>query len=189
MFERILKQQMMNRVLYALVPLLLFSIYLFGLRILAVVAVANLAAYFTEYLFVSKKKGGKVSMAAFVTASLVSLSLPPTIPLWISAVSAIVSIAFGKMVFGGFGTNVFNPAILGRTFVYISFPNQMTISWLKPLCHRTFPVALRVGQLRQVCRPEPLSSIPIAAAVKCFTALVMPLWALFQAPRARRQQS
>jgi Na+-transporting NADH:ubiquinone oxidoreductase subunit B len=139
MFERILKQQMMNRVLYALVPLLLFSIYLFGMRILAVVAIANLAAYFTEYLFVSKKKGGKVSMAAFVTASLVSLSLPPTIPLWISAVSAIVSIAFGKMVFGGFGTNIFNPAILGRTFVYISFPNQMTISWLKPFLPQDFP--------------------------------------------------
>jgi Na+-transporting NADH:ubiquinone oxidoreductase subunit B len=132
MFERILKQQMMNRVLYALVPVLLFSVYLFGLRIFAVVATANLAAYLTEYLFIYKKKGGKVSMAAFVTASLVALSLPPTIPLWISAVSAIVSIAFGKMVFGGFGTNIFNPAILGRTFVYISFPNQMTISWLRP---------------------------------------------------------
>lgn len=139
MFERILKQQMMNRVLYALIPVLLFSAYLFGLRVLAVVAVANLAAYFTEYLFVRKKKNGKVTMAVFVTASLVSLSLPPTIPLWISAVSAIVSIAFGKMVFGGFGTNIFNPAILGRTFVYISFPNQMTISWLKPFLPQDFP--------------------------------------------------
>lgn len=139
MFERIMKQKMMNRVLYALVPILLFSVYLFGLRVLAVVAVANLAAYFTEYLFVHKKKGGKVTMAAFVTASLVSLSLPPTIPLWISAVAAVISIAFGKMVFGGFGANMFNPAILGRTFVYISFPNQMTISWLKPFIPQDFP--------------------------------------------------
>ncbi|HRX76822.1 MAG TPA: RnfABCDGE type electron transport complex subunit D, partial [Candidatus Cloacimonadota bacterium] len=63
MFERILKQQMMNRVLYALIPVLLFSIYLFGLRVLAVVAIANIAAYYTEYLFIYKKKGGKVSMA------------------------------------------------------------------------------------------------------------------------------
>lgn len=122
----------MNRVLYALVPLMLFSIYLFGWRVLAVVLVANIFAYFTEFLFIFKKKGGKVSMAAFVTATLVAMTLPPSIPLWISAVAAIVSIAFGKMVFGGFGTNMFNPAILGRTFVYISFPNQMTISWLKP---------------------------------------------------------
>ncbi|PKN72095.1 MAG: NADH:ubiquinone oxidoreductase, Na translocating, B subunit [Candidatus Cloacimonetes bacterium HGW-Cloacimonetes-3] len=132
MFERILKQQIMNKVLYSLVPLMLFAIYLFGWRVLAVVAVANIFAYITEYLFIYKKKGGKVSMAAFVTATLVAMTLPPTIPLWISAVAAIISIAFGKMVFGGFGTNMFNPAILGRTFVYISFPNQMTISWIKP---------------------------------------------------------
>ncbi|HOH96839.1 MAG TPA: RnfABCDGE type electron transport complex subunit D [Candidatus Cloacimonadota bacterium] len=142
MFEKILKQQMMNRVLYALAPLLLLAIYMFGWRVLGIVLSANLAAYFTEYLFIYRKKGGKVSMAAFVTATLVALTLPPTIPMWISAVSAVVSIAFGKMVFGGFGTNVFNPAILGRTFVYISFPNQMTISWLKPYHFSDFPGGL-----------------------------------------------
>lgn len=142
MFERILKQQMMNRVLYALAPILFFAVYLFGLRILAVVAVANIAAFISEYMFVKNKKPGKVTMAAFVTATLVALTLPPTIPLWISALAAIVSIVFGKMVFGGFGANIFNPAILGRTFVYISFPNQMTISWLKPYTAADFPGGL-----------------------------------------------
>jgi len=132
MFSRLMKQTIMNRVLYALAPLTLFAIYLFGWRVLAIVMVANVFAYYTEYLFIRNKKGGKVSMAVFVTATLVALTLPPTIPLWISAVGAIVSVAFGKMVFGGFGTNIFNPAILGRTFVYISFPNQMTVSWIKP---------------------------------------------------------
>jgi len=101
--------------------------------------VANIAAYITEWLFVRKKKPGKISMAAFVTGSLVALTLPPTIPLWISALAAVVSIAFGKMVFGGFGANIFNPAILGRTFVYISFPNQMTISWVRPFLASDFP--------------------------------------------------
>lgn len=139
MFERILKQQMMNRVLYSLIPIIVFAIYLFGWRVFASVIVANIAAYFTEYLFVRSKKPGKVSMAVFVTGTLIALSLPPTIPLWISAVGAIISIAFGKMVFGGFGTNIFNPAILGRTFVYISFPNQMTISWVKPYLLKDFP--------------------------------------------------
>ncbi len=132
MKDIILKQTIMNRVLYALIPLMLFSVYLFGWRTFAVVAIANIFAFVTEYLFIRNKKGGKVSMAAFVTASLFALTLPPTIPLWIAGVGAIFSIAFGKMVFGGFGTNIFNPAILGRTFVYISFPNQMTISWIKP---------------------------------------------------------
>lgn len=132
MFERILKQPIMNRVLYSLLPVMLFAIYLFGWRCLAIVAIANIAAYGTEYLFIARKKNGKVSMAAFVTATLFAMTLPSTIPLWIPAVGAAFSIAFGKMVFGGFGTNIFNPAILGRTFVYVSFPNQMTVSWIKP---------------------------------------------------------
>ncbi|MCK9557438.1 MAG: RnfABCDGE type electron transport complex subunit D [Candidatus Cloacimonetes bacterium] len=139
MFERIMKQQMMNRVLYSLIPITLFAIYLFGWRVLAIVAVANIAAFISEYLFVRSKKAGKVSMAAFVTGSLVALTLPPSIPLWMSALAAVISIVFGKMVFGGFGANIFNPAILGRTFVYISFPNQMTISWLKPYVMSDFP--------------------------------------------------
>ena len=139
MFEKLLKQPMMNRVLYALVPSLIFAVYLFGWKALAIVLVANIAAYFTEYLFVYKKKGGKVSMACFVTGTLVAMTLPPTLPLWISAVAAIISIAFGKMVFGGFGTNPFNPAILGRTFVYVSFPQQMTVSWVKPFALSQFP--------------------------------------------------
>jgi Na+-transporting NADH:ubiquinone oxidoreductase subunit B len=139
MFERLLKQPIMNRVLYALAPALLLSVYLYGWRVLAVVAAANLAAVLTEYLFIYKKKGGKVSMAVFVTGTLLAMSLPPTIPLWISAVGAVVAVAFGKMVFGGFGTNIFNPAILGRTFVYVSFPQQMTVSWLKPWLPADFP--------------------------------------------------
>jgi len=142
MFEKLLKQPVMNRVLYALVPSTLLSIYLFGWRVLAVVLVANLAAWISEYLFVYKKKNGKVSMAVFVTGTLMALTLPPTIPLWISAVGAIVAVVFGKMVFGGFGMNVFNPAILGRTFVYISFPQEMTIRWLKPYLISDFPGGL-----------------------------------------------
>lgn len=139
MFERILKQTIMNRVLYALIPSVVFAVYLFGWRIMAVIISANLAGYLTEYLFIRNKKGGKVSMACFVTASLVAMTLPPTIPLWMSAVGAVIAIAFGKMVFGGFGTNPFNPAILGRTFIYVSFPQQMTVSWLRPFNISDFP--------------------------------------------------
>lgn len=140
--EKLMKQPVMNRVLYALVPSTVLSIYLFGLRVLAVLVIANLFAWITEYLFIYKKKGGKVTMAVFVTGSLVALTLPPTIPLWIAAVGSVVAIAFGKMVFGGFGTNMFNPAILGRTFVYVSFPQEMTIRWLKPYMPSDFPGGL-----------------------------------------------
>lgn len=71
-------------------------------------------------------------MAVFVTGTLVALTIPPTIPLWIAAVGSVFGVMFGKMVFGGFGMNVFNPAIVGRTFIYISFPKAMTVQWLKP---------------------------------------------------------
>lgn len=139
MAKLILKQVIMNRVLYALVPLLIFGIYLYGWRVAVVVLVSNLAAAATEYLFIRGKKGGKVSMAVFVTGSLLALTLPPAIPLWMPAVGAVVAVAFGKMVFGGFGTNIFNPAILGRTFIYVSFPQQMTVEWVKPWLPTDFP--------------------------------------------------
>lgn len=139
--EMILKQPVMNRVLYSLVPLLIFSVYLYGWRSVAVVAVSNLAAFGTEYLFLRQKKG-KVSMAVFVTGSLLALTLPPTIPLWMAALGSVVAVAFGKMVFGGFGANIFNPAILGRTFVYVSFPQQMTVMWAQPYLSSAFPGGL-----------------------------------------------
>ncbi len=140
----ILKQKMMNKVLYALVPILLFSIFLFGWRILAVVLISNIFAFLTEYMFIRKKKSGKVSMAVFVTGSLLALTLPPAIPFWMAAIGSIVAIGFGKMVFGGFGMNVFNPAIVGRTFIYISFPNAMTMQWLQPFTK--FPAGFAVWQ-------------------------------------------
>jgi Na+-transporting NADH:ubiquinone oxidoreductase subunit B len=128
----ILKQVMMNKVLYSLTPIILFSIFLFGWRVLAVLIASNLAAFLTEYIFIKNKPGKKVSMAVFVTGTLLGLTLPPTMPLWIAAVGAVVAVLFGRMVFGGFGMNVFNPAIVGRTFIYISFPNYMTVNWLRP---------------------------------------------------------
>lgn len=128
----ILKQAMMNKVLYALIPSIILSVFLFGWRSLVVIMFTNTIAFLTEYLFVRKKPNGKVSMAVFVTGTLLAMTLPPTIPLWIAGVGAVIAVAFGKMVFGGFGMNIFNPAIVGRTFIYVSFPQQMTIDWVKP---------------------------------------------------------
>ncbi|MBI9032107.1 RnfABCDGE type electron transport complex subunit D [bacterium] len=128
----ILKQAMMNKVLYALIPSIILSVFLFGWRSLVVILFTNVIAFLTEFLFIRKKPNGKVSMAVFVTGTLLAMTLPPTIPLWIAGVGAVIAVAFGKMVFGGFGMNIFNPAIVGRTFIYVSFPQQMTIDWVKP---------------------------------------------------------
>jgi len=161
----IMRQKMMDKVLLALLPIILFSIFLFGWRVLAVIAVANVFAFGAEYFFIRKKKNGKVSSAAFVTATLLALSLPPTIPFWIVAVGVIVAIVFGKMVFGGFGMNIFNPAIVGRTFIYVSFPNEMTINWLKPFTK--FPGGLAAWQNSELLTsatpmsPDKLQSVAI----------------------------
>jgi len=162
MLKNILKQAIMNRVLYALLPVLLFSIYLFGWRVLFVVLVSNLMAYLTEYLFVRNKKNGKVSMAVFVTGTLLAMTLPPTIPFWIAAVGAIIAILFGKMVFGGFGLNVFNPAIVGRTFIYISFPQQMTVTWLNSYTVNDFPG----GLIRWTAEPAMRTSATILGQIR-----------------------
>ncbi len=128
----ILKQVMMNKVLYSLLPIIIFSIYLFGWRVLSVIIFTNAVSYLTEWFMIRKKPNAKVSMAVFVTGTLLALTLPPSIPLWIAGVGAVVGVIFGKMVFGGFGANIFNPAIVGRTFIYISFPQAMTVKWLTP---------------------------------------------------------
>jgi Na+-transporting NADH:ubiquinone oxidoreductase subunit B len=120
-----LKQKNMLRVLYALAPVALVSIYYFGWRVALVCAVSILVAFLTEWIMASRRKG-KISYACFVTASLYALSLPPLTPIWIVAVGAIIAIIFGKEAFGGFGKNVFNPAVVGRAFVYVCFPVELT---------------------------------------------------------------
>jgi Na+-transporting NADH:ubiquinone oxidoreductase subunit B len=121
-----LKQQpMMRKVEYALMPALLGAIYFFGWRSLAMVLWVAAVGYATEYVM-AKKRGDTVTEAVFVTSLLLGLSLPPTIPFWQAAVGAFVAILFGKEVFGGFPRNVFNPAIVGRGFLYVCFPVDMT---------------------------------------------------------------
>lgn len=128
------KQKMMRTVLWSLLPIYLFSIYLFGWRILLVLLATLLAAFAGE-LFIMRMISGdkaKVSEAALVTAGLLTLTLPPTVPIWIAVVGALFGIIFGKAIFGGFGKNVFNPALVGRAFIYVSFPIPMTVTWQKP---------------------------------------------------------
>jgi len=121
-------QKPMVSVLMATVPCMLHAVYRFGWRALAVLGTSVLAACCAEWLFTSRRKE-PVSSAALVTAVLLTLSLPPTIPLWIVVIGAAVGIVFGKEVFGGFGRNIYNPALVGRCFIYVCFPVAMTGRW------------------------------------------------------------
>ncbi len=125
------KQVMMRRVLYSLFPIYLFSIYLYGWRPLAVGAVVFFSGILTEFLFMKQRKQ-KVSEAVLVTSMLYTLSMPPMVPLWIAAVGIVFGVLFGKSIYGGFGRNIFNPAITGRLFIYVTFPTVMTGGWMIP---------------------------------------------------------
>jgi Na+-transporting NADH:ubiquinone oxidoreductase subunit B len=124
------KQQAMRNVLYALAPLCLAAVYLYGWRFVAVLAVVAAVGLASEWLM-AKRYNLKVTESLFVTCTLFALSLPPTIPLWMAAVGIAFGVVFGKMVFGGFGKNVFNPAITARAFVYISFGVPMTARFVQ----------------------------------------------------------
>jgi Na+-transporting NADH:ubiquinone oxidoreductase subunit B len=119
----------MLRVCYALIPILIAGVYFFGWRALGLLLVCTAAALVTEWLMASRQ-GWPISMACFVTCFLYALSLPPTMPFWMAVVGIVVAILFGKMVFGGFGRNFANPAIVGRAFVYVAFPKEMTGSFV-----------------------------------------------------------
>jgi len=120
-----MKQPVMLKVVYSLIPVVIAGIYFFGWRVAAVTAVALVTALLTEWIMTSRRSA-KISYACFVTALIYAMSLPPLTPFWIVAVGAFVAILFGKEVFGGFGRNVFNPAIVGRAFVYVAFPVELT---------------------------------------------------------------
>ena len=120
-----MKQANMLRVVYCLLAVAGSAIYFFGWRVASVLAVALMAGLITEFI-TSRGRGKPISMACLVTCMLYSLALPPTAPYLVVVVGAVVAILFGKEVFGGFGQNFVNPAILGRAFVYVCFPVELT---------------------------------------------------------------
>jgi len=124
------KQLMMRKVIYSLLPIFLLSIYLYGLRSVGIIVTSFVVGIGCEYIFV-KKQNKKITEAVLVTCALYALSLPPNTPIWITAIGIAFGVALGKMAYGGFGRNIFNPAITGRLFIYITFPNVVN-KWAPP---------------------------------------------------------
>ncbi len=169
-----MKQLAMQRMVYALVPVALSGVYFFGWRVLAVLVIANVAGILTEFI-TSRKRGRPISQAVFVTCFLYALALPPTVPLWIAAVGAVVGVLFGKEVFGGFGHNFANPAIVGRAFVYVCFPIELTGSFVPAF--RGFPGGLAEwGWTARASVPEWLTGA--AESVTDAVTSASPMWAL-----------
>lgn len=122
------KQLIMRRVLLALVPCVAGAVYFFGWRSLFIVAWAAVAGFITEFIF-TRLRGEPVSEAVFVTTTIFALIMPPTVPWHVLTIGVVFAVMFGKEVFGGFGRNIFNPAMAGRCFVYVCFPVALTATW------------------------------------------------------------
>lgn len=122
---------MMRKVMYALIPLILAGIYFYGWRVLTLLIAVTSTACLIEWVFV-RKTTKKITEAVIVTAILYTLILPPKIPYYVAIIGIIFGVLFGKMVFGGFGKNPFNPALVGRAFIYVNFPRVMTMEWITP---------------------------------------------------------
>ncbi|NNG07394.1 MAG: RnfABCDGE type electron transport complex subunit D, partial [Desulfobacteraceae bacterium] len=151
-------QKPMLRVCYALMPLVLASVYLFGWRSLALVLVVFAFGISTEAIF-TFRQGKPVTSAVFVTCMIFSLSLPPRLPLWMAIVGIVVGVAIGKMAFGGFGQNAFNPAMVGRCFLYITFPIQMTNIWVEPMWGGLGGIALWTAPADTITQATPLMAL------------------------------
>lgn len=124
----------MYGVLIALIPALLASFYFFGLGALVVTVTSAAACVLFEYLiqkFLLKQKPTICDGSALLTGVLLAFNVPSNLPIWIILIGALVAIGVGKMSFGGLGNNIFNPALVGRVFLLISFPVQMT-TWPLP---------------------------------------------------------
>ena len=121
----------MSVVMGAAAPTVLASIYLFGWRSLALVIFCYAFGIFIEMVFATVK-GEEVTEGMFVTCILYPMILPPTIPFWMAGVGLAVGLILGKEVFGGTGKNIFNPAIVGRVFIAVTFPVHLASRWVTP---------------------------------------------------------
>ncbi len=124
-------ERIMFHVVLALLPIALFSVWQYGLSALALILVTTLSCLATERFFSRQAGQGNTlgDWSATITGLLLALTLPPSFPLWMAVVAGFVAIALGKMLFGGIGHNVFNPALVGRAFVQAAFPVSIS-TWV-----------------------------------------------------------
>lgn len=147
-------KKLMYGVVLALMPALFTSVFYFGIGAVIVTATSIISCVLFEYLiqrFLLKKPVSVTDGSAVVTGLLLAFNLPSNIPVYIIIIGSLVSIGVAKMTFGGLGNNPFNPALVGRVFMLISFPVQMT-TW-------PVPAGLKTGYADAITGATPLSVI------------------------------
>ncbi|MFA5851189.1 MAG: RnfABCDGE type electron transport complex subunit D [Spirochaetales bacterium] len=132
-FTPVTTSRMMLSVIIALIPAVGYGVYLYGFSALALILVSIVSAVAAEYVFrkVIKATTTIGDFSAIITGLLLALVLPPKTPLWMVALGSIFAIVVAKEFFGGLGANPFNPALIGRAFLLMSFPAAIT-TWSMP---------------------------------------------------------
>jgi electron transport complex protein RnfD len=136
--QRMDTPQAMRDVFYALLPATAAGLWLFGLGAWLVLLAGIAGAVMSEWLFSppEQRRERLSDASALLTGLLLGLTLPPGLPLWIAFAGGVMSIGIGKLLFGGLGQNLFNPALVGRAFLLGTFPTPMT-TW--PVQHGSEP--------------------------------------------------
>jgi len=131
--ERLSTRSVMIDVIIGLAPAMAAAIYYFRIPAFILIWTCVISSVATEWLcnVIRKNPNSLGDFSAVVTGIILALSLPPSLPVWAAVVGSVFAIAIGKMVFGGLGANIFNPAMVGRTFLTVSFGVLMT-SWTVP---------------------------------------------------------
>jgi electron transport complex protein RnfD len=127
-------KKIMWTVVFSLIPGGIAGVYIFGVSALNAIVLSILACVFTEALFLkfrNRDPRAVLDGSAILTGLLLAYNLPPDVPFWIPVIGGAVSIILGKQIFGGLGQNIFNPALVGRAFLQISWPVYMT-TWKNP---------------------------------------------------------
>lgn len=153
-------QGVMLCVIISLLPLCIYGVVLYGFPALIaiLVSVASCVIFEGVLQLILKKKVTLLDFSAVVTGILLALVVPPTVPVWMTILGAFFAIVVAKAFFGGIGANVFNPALTGRAFMFVSFPAVMGASWMTPLSMG--------GSI------DALSSATILSSVKAGTAVI-----------------
>lgn len=147
----------MRNVVYALLPVCAFSIYQFGISVLALILVCTATCVLSEH-YLARLAGKETTVkdwSAVITGILLALCLPPGFPLWMAAVASFVGIGLGKMFFGGLGFNVMNPALIGRAFAQASFTVPIT-TWTPYLVENRFTQFIPSTLTLPFLKPNPV---------------------------------
>lgn len=141
----------------ALLPVLVFAIYMFGLRTLTVTCISVACCVLFEYLYqkLTKKPVTVMDFSAVVTGLILAYNLPASVPFWMPVVGAFFAIVVVKQLYGGIGKNIMNPALAARVFLTLAWPSQMAL-FTKPL---TDKLALLSSSYDVVATATPLSKL------------------------------